>query len=150
QLDANRGRADRVHRPRRHRRSATQRVGRAPARHRQSVLIDPSTIDRRQTTSTIDLRNSMNRFLCLAIVILGLFSAGSARAEKLRDLCDVSGARENQLVGYGIVTGLTGTGDDVSVPFTSQSVLSLLRRLGLQVNPAQLRLRNVAAVMVTA
>ena len=93
----------------------------------------------------------MNKYLLrLAIVILGLFSAGSARAEKLRDLCDVSGARDNQLVGYGIVTGLTNTGDDISVPFTAQSVLSLLRRLGLQVNPTQLRLRNVAAVMVTA
>lgn len=89
-------------------------------------------------------------FVTLLVALFALFSAGSARAEKLRDLCDVSGARENQLVGYGIVTGLTGTGDDVSVPFTAQSVLSLLRRLGLQVNPAQLRLRNVAAVMVTA
>jgi flagellar P-ring protein precursor FlgI len=84
------------------------------------------------------------------IVMMTMFSSTPAHAEKLRDLCEVSGARENQLVGYGIVTGLTGTGDDVSVPFTSQSVLSLLRRLGLQVNSTQLRLKNVAAVMVTA
>ena len=84
------------------------------------------------------------------IVIAGVFAPTTARAEKLRDLCDVSGARDNQLVGYGIVTGLTGTGDDTSVPFTAQSVLSLLRRLGLQVTPTQLRLKNVAAVMVTA
>jgi flagellar P-ring protein precursor FlgI len=84
------------------------------------------------------------------IVMIGIFSPRVAHAEKLRDLCDVSGARDNQLVGYGIVTGLTGTGDDTSVPFTAQSVLSLLRRLGLQVTPTQLRLKNVAAVMVTA
>ncbi|MEO8877788.1 MAG: flagellar basal body P-ring protein FlgI [Polyangiaceae bacterium] len=90
------------------------------------------------------------QLISAAIVVLALFAPRAAHAEKLRDLCDVSGARENQLVGYGIVTGLTGTGDDVSVPFTAQSVLSLLRRLGLQVNPAQLRLKNVAAVMVTA
>lgn len=74
----------------------------------------------------------------------------AARAEKIRDLCEVSGARDNQLVGFGIVTGLAGTGDDLSVPFAAQSVLSMLRRLGLQVDPKQLRLRNVAAVMVTA
>ncbi|MCW5817652.1 MAG: flagellar basal body P-ring protein FlgI [Labilithrix sp.] len=75
---------------------------------------------------------------------------GEARAERLRDLVDAGGARENQLVGYGLVTGLSGTGDDVSVPFTSQSVLSMLRRLGVQTDSNQIRLRNVAAVIVTA
>jgi flagellar P-ring protein FlgI len=84
----------------------------------------------------------------LTLVLIGF--ATPARAERIRDIADVAGARENQLVGYGIVTGLSGTGDDVSVPFTAQSVLSLLRRLGIQVDPTQLRLRNVAAVIVTA
>jgi flagellar P-ring protein precursor FlgI len=76
-----------------------------------------------------------------------------ARADKLRDLVDVEGARENQLIGYGLVSGLAGTGDDFTVPFAGQSILSLLRRLGVQVDPTQLqqmRLRNVAAVVVTA
>jgi flagellar P-ring protein precursor FlgI len=82
---------------------------------------------------------------------LALFTAPrTARAEHLRDLADVAGARENQLLGYGLVTGLAGTGDDSSVPFTTQSVLAMLRRLGVQVDPLQLRLRNVAAVVVTA
>lgn len=85
--------------------------------------------------------------VALAALVL---TSPEARAEHLRDLCDVGGARENQLVGYGIVTGLAGTGDDVSVPFTAQTVLSLLRRLGVQVDPNQLRLRNVGAVIVTA
>jgi flagellar P-ring protein FlgI len=84
------------------------------------------------------------------LVLLGLLTPGVSRAEKLRDLVDASGARENQLVGYGIITGLNGTGDDVSAPFTAQTVLSLLRRLGVQVDPTQLRLKNVAAVIVTA
>ncbi|MBX3209336.1 MAG: flagellar basal body P-ring protein FlgI [Labilithrix sp.] len=79
-----------------------------------------------------------------------LVSPKEARAERLRDLVDAGGARENQLVGYGLVTGLAGTGDDVSVPFTAQSVLSMLRRLGVQVDSPQIRLRNVAAVIVTA
>ncbi len=80
---------------------------------------------------------------------LALF-APRAQAEHLRDLADVAGARDNQLLGYGLVTGLAGTGDDTSVPFTAQSVQAMLRRLGIQVDPVQLRLRNVAAVMVTA
>ncbi len=90
------------------------------------------------------------KWLCLLVVIASLFLPAQANADRLRDLVDVGGARENQLVGYGIVTGLSGTGDDVSVPFTAQTVLSLLRRLGVQVDPNQLRLRNVAAVIVTA
>ncbi|MDB4942424.1 MAG: Flagellar P-ring protein FlgI [Labilithrix sp.] len=88
--------------------------------------------------------------LFLFVLAVALLAPGSARAEKLRDLCDASGARENQLVGYGIITGLNGTGDDVSAPFTAQTVMSLLRRLGVQVDPSQLRLKNVAAVIVTA
>lgn len=92
----------------------------------------------------------LKKFLLASIIAVSAAIAPPAHAEKLRDLCDISGARENQLVGFGIVTGLAGTGDDLSVPFAAQSVLSMLRRLGIQVDPKQLRLRNVAAVMVTA
>jgi flagellar P-ring protein precursor FlgI len=77
-------------------------------------------------------------------------SSSPARADKVKDLCDVMGARENQLIGYGVVTGLNGTGDDVSAPFAAQSMQALLRRIGVQVDSRQLRLRNVAAVIVTA
>lgn len=91
------------------------------------------------------------RIVCALVVVLAAFVAPrSAHAERIRDLADVAGARENQLVGYGLVTGLAGTGDDASVPFTSQSVLSMLRRLGVQVDSPQVRLRNVAAVIVTS
>jgi len=93
---------------------------------------------------------SLARALPFLAILLALSSPRIARAERVRDLVDVAGARENQLVGYGLVTGLSGTGDDASVPFTSQSVLAMLRRLGVQVDPQQLRLRNVAAVVVTA
>ena len=76
-----------------------------------------------------------------------------AHADKLRELVEVAGARDNQLIGYGIVSGLSGTGDDFTVPFSGQSILSLLRRLGVQIDPTQLqqmRLKNAAAVVVTA
>jgi flagellar P-ring protein precursor FlgI len=82
----------------------------------------------------------------LAVILM----AAPARADKLRDLCDVLGARDNQLVGYGVVTGLNGTGDDIMVPYAAQSLRSLMRRLGIQVDSSQVRLRNVAAVIVTA
>jgi flagellar P-ring protein precursor FlgI len=75
--------------------------------------------------------------------------AAPARADRIRDLCDVVGARENQLVGYGLVTGLNGTGDDIMVPFAAQSLRALLRRLGVQIDQKQVYLRNVAAVIVT-
>jgi flagellar P-ring protein precursor FlgI len=85
---------------------------------------------------------------CLAAATL--IGAAPARADRLLDLCDVVGVRENQLIGYGVVVGLQGTGDDVSAPFAMQSLRSLLRRLGVQIDSGQLRLRNVAAVLVTA
>lgn len=95
----------------------------------------------------------MQRFLLTGLLAIGIFAmlpARPAHADKLRDLCDVVGARDNQLVGYGVVTGLAGTGDDVSAPFAMQSLRALLRRLGIQVDGRSLRLRNVAAVVVTA
>ena len=96
-------------------------------------------------------RNLLLRLVALVLAATALLACPRvAQADHIRDLADVAGARENQLIGYGLVTGLSGTGDDTSVPFTSQSVLAMLRRLGVQVDPTQIRLRNVAAVIVTA
>lgn len=92
----------------------------------------------------------LQRLTLLLIAVALLVAPSTARADRLRDLVDVVGARDNQLVGYGVVTGLTGTGDDASAPFASQSLRALLRRLGVQIDNRQLRLRNVAAVIVTA
>jgi flagellar P-ring protein precursor FlgI len=91
----------------------------------------------------------MKAIVGLVLALLAL-APGNARADKVRDLVDVVGARENQLVGYGVVTGLQGTGDDVTAPFAMQSLRALLRRLGVQVDAKQVRLKNVAAVIVTA
>ena len=96
------------------------------------------------TTRTL-LRASLAALLVGAALI-----SPAARADHLRDLAQVAGVRDNQLVGYGIVTGLAGTGDDVSAPFAQQSVLNLLRNLGTSVDAKQLQLKNVAAVVVTA
>ena len=75
-----------------------------------------------------------------------------AHAERLKDLASVQGVRSNQLVGYGLVVGLDGTGDQTTqAPFTGQTIINMLRQLGVQLpNGLSLQLKNVAAVMVTA
>ncbi|MBV5324185.1 MAG: flagellar basal body P-ring protein FlgI, partial [Rhodospirillaceae bacterium] len=73
---------------------------------------------------------------------------------RIKDIAEFEGVRENQLVGYGLVVGLDGTGDDVKKksPFTRESLIGMLERLGVKVNQANadLETKNVAAVMVTA
>ncbi|HEY0712803.1 MAG TPA: flagellar basal body P-ring protein FlgI, partial [Polyangia bacterium] len=69
---------------------------------------------------------------------------------RVKELVDVQGVRENALYGYGLVVGLAGTGDSERVFFTSQSISGMLGRLGIRIDPKDVRVRNVAAVMVTA
>jgi flagellar P-ring protein precursor FlgI len=83
------------------------------------------------------------------IVLLTLL-AGSAPAARLKDLVAIEGVRDNQLIGYGVVVGLAGTGDTQQTVFSYQSLTNLLERMGVSVNPAQIRVKNTAAVMVTA
>lgn len=68
----------------------------------------------------------------------------------LSDVADVAGVRDNQLVGYGLVVGLAGTGDGTQATFTVQSLANALRKMGVVIPPGSIRVRNAAAVMVTA
>lgn len=88
--------------------------------------------------------------IAVFVFLIASLAGREARADKVRDLAEIVGARDNQLVGFGIVTGLSGTGDDQSAPVAAQAAIAMLRRLGVQVDPKQVRLRNVAAVVVTA
>jgi flagellar P-ring protein precursor FlgI len=93
-------------------------------------------------------------------VLLGLFAgalllaalSGPALAlSRVKDLASIEGVRQNQLVGYGIVVGLNGTGDTLNnIPFTKQSLQAMLERLGVNTRGATMRTQNLAAVMVTA
>ena len=70
---------------------------------------------------------------------------------RIKDLANIEGVRQNQLIGYGLVVGLNGTGDTLNnIPFTKQSLQAMLERLGVNIRGATLRTGNVAAVMVTA
>ncbi len=89
-------------------------------------------------------------------LLLGLTAAGSVAVSspatagtRLKDLVSVKGVRANQVVGYGLVVGLNGTGDRQQTEFTVQTLTSLLARIGIPVDPDDVRVRNVAAVMVT-
>ncbi|VAW11398.1 Flagellar P-ring protein FlgI [hydrothermal vent metagenome] len=84
------------------------------------------------------------------LAMVGVLSAPAEAASRIKDLADIEGVRENQLVGYGLVVGLNGTGDGLNnSPFTQQSLTAMLERLGVNVRDSNLRTKNVAAVMVT-
>ena len=90
----------------------------------------------------------------VAMLAAGIFysTAAEAAAERIKDLASVAGVRDNQLVGYGLVVGLDGSGDQTTqTPFTVQSIVNMLGNLGVSLPPGtNLQLKNVAAVMVTA
>src|SRR5262245_51432539 len=99
---------------------------------------------------------TVQRHLRSAFYLVGLalsvLAAGSTHAARIKEVASVQGVRANQLIGYGLVIGLDGTGDQTTqTPFTSQSLQAMLQQLGVTI-PAgtSMQLRNVAAVMVTA
>lgn len=79
-----------------------------------------------------------------------LWASAPAEAVRIKDIAVFSGVRDNQLVGYGLVVGLSGTGDKRDSPFTNRSMANMLERMGVAADPQKLKPRNVAAVMVTA
>lgn len=91
------------------------------------------------------------RITILALLMLFCFSRPEAQAARLKDIADIEGVRGNQLIGYGLVVGLQGTGDKGGSAFTGQSMSNLLERLGIRTDPEELsKLANVAAVIVTS
>ncbi len=99
-------------------------------------------------------RGERLRNLCVFLLSLALFllaGASPAGAVRLKDIASFSGLRNNDLVGYGLVVGLSGTGDGNSnSEFTIRSLANMLEKMGVSVNPANLKPKNTAAVMVTA
>lgn len=98
---------------------------------------------------TINAVQAMHRLLLLLVAIT---ISGNVAAERIKDLAHVAGVRDNQLIGYGLVVGLDGTGDQTSqTPFTVQSLLNMLQQFGITLPPnVNPQLKNVAAVAVHA
>lgn len=93
------------------------------------------------------------RLSCLIAASLALLAplAPAVAGPRIKDIVSVENVRPNQLVGYGLVVGLAGTGDRVlNTPFTEESVQAMLERMGVNVRGAQMRIMNVAAVSITA
>src|SRR5665213_579736 len=111
---------------------------------------------RLQVDAVLMDKQSPTRWLQLfgALVLMGLLLPAGARAERVKDLASVAGVRGNQLIGYGLVVGLDGTGDQTTqAPFTVQSIANMLAKFGVTIPASvssQMQLKNVAAVSVTA
>ena len=108
------------------------------------------------------MRYLFNSLLLVMLVMLAVMAVPVAQADRVKDLASVATIRSNQLLGYGLVVGLQGTGDGSDVPFTGQSLRSMLNKLGVSVDGplsdfdigssavAKLDVKNIAAVLVTA
>src|SRR6187551_2745112 len=87
---------------------------------------------------------------CAALLALALSAMSASATSRIKDLANIEGVRQNQLIGYGLVVGLNGTGDTLNnIPFTKQSLQAMLERMGVNIRGATIRTGNVAAVMVT-
>jgi flagellar P-ring protein FlgI len=105
--------------------------------------------------------NRLSTFVRVCLTSVCVLAAGAAQADRVKDLATLAAQRPNQLIGYGLVVGLQGTGDDASVPFTTQSMKAMLSQMGVRIDgpltdfetaatAARVDIKNTAAVLVTA
>ena len=126
-------------------------LARVSQRKRRSDLIGENVVAR-------TLTHALAALIAAPLCIAGLGAPALADApptgtatSRIKDLANIEGVRQNQLIGYGLVVGLNGTGDTLNnIPFTRQSLQAMLERLGVNIRGANIRTGNVAAVMVTA
>ena len=96
------------------------------------------------------MRKILSTSVILTLLAIIIMPASTAWAIRLKELATFEGVRPNQIIGYGLVVGLNGTGDKDKTFFTNQSVANMLRHMDITVNPTTLKLKNVAGVIVTA
>jgi flagellar P-ring protein FlgI len=89
------------------------------------------------------------KILKLLFVLLIIFESSIVYAERIKDIANIAGVRDNQLIGYGLVVGLDGTGD-TSTPFTTQSLQSMLKQFGISLDTTPTSMKNIAAVVIHA
>ena len=103
-----------------------------------------------EAAGTKNKARSWAAFLLAVLFCCSVFPAGTADAVRIKDIATFGGVRNNQLVGYGLVVGLSGTGDKRGSDFTIQSMVNMLEKMGVAVDKASLKPKNTAAVMITA
>jgi len=92
----------------------------------------------------------MKKSCIFLVMVVILILSNNIYAERIKDVARIYGVRSYRLIGYGLVTGLPGTGDKEQTVFSIQSLTNMLQRYGVNVDPSKIRVRNIAAVMVTA
>jgi len=92
----------------------------------------------------------MKPLFLFSLLSAAALAAAPERGVRLKDLVTIEGVRSNQLIGYGLVVGLNGTGDRQQTRFSAQSLTNLLQRMGISIDPNLITVKNTAAVMVTA
>jgi flagellar P-ring protein FlgI len=90
------------------------------------------------------------RYFYLTLWLLGTLNHSSIAASRIKDIASFLGVRDNQLVGYGLLVGLNGTGDRSQAFFPTQTLANMLERSGITISPDKVRVKNIAAVMATA
>ena len=88
--------------------------------------------------------------ILLTVLITTAFASSVSHAVRIKDVSSIKGIRSNQLLGYGLVVGLNGSGDKSGAAFTMQSLANMIERMGVHIPVANLKVKNVAAVIVTA
>jgi flagellar P-ring protein precursor FlgI len=96
------------------------------------------------------MKNLTQKLVIALLIFWGVLLVSTAEASRIKELAQLEGVRSNQLVGYGLVVGLNGSGDSASTQFTVQSLVNMMERLGVTVDPNEVKVDNVAAVVVTA
>lgn len=108
-------------------------------------------INRRSMKQIRRTLSEMARLGVMAAILCAISLAAQASTSRIKDIVEIEGVRDNMLIGYGLVVGLNGTGDSINnSPFTRQSLIGMLERLGVSVRDQNFKTENVAAVMVTA
>jgi flagellar P-ring protein precursor FlgI len=111
-----------------------------------------SIITHKTLNKALNIITKYCRAIACTLAFLSIMFSTAVHAERLKDLATIQGVRSNQLLGYGLVVGLDGTGDQTTqTPFTVQSIISMMQQMGVSLPPGtNLQLKNIAAVMVTS
>jgi len=96
------------------------------------------------------INNLSHKIIILVLILWAVVLLSTAEASRIKELAQLEGVRSNQLVGYGLVVGLNWTGDSAGTQFTIQSLVNMMERLGVTVDPNTVQVSNVAAVIVTS
>ena len=117
---------------------------------KEKCMIHNESDEKEAIAFLIDRTMKKRPVLFIILVLFFTVAIDQAHAARIKDLAYINGVRTNQLVGYGLVVGLNGTGDKSNTIFTNQSLANMLEKMGIRIDPKLTKVNNIAAVTVTA